>query len=40
MSATEKTTIKEKLIEFILNLTDEECKLFISVLNETKKEQP
>ena len=26
-------TIKEELFEFILSLTDEECKLFISVLD-------
>jgi len=32
MAVTEKTT-KEKLIEFILNLTDEECKMIISVLS-------
>lgn len=38
MAVTEKTT-KEKLIEFILNLTDEECKIIISVLDK-EKEQP
>ena len=34
----EKISKKEKLIEFIHNLTEEECKLIISHLN--KKEQP
>lgn len=29
----EEKTNKEKLIEFIHNLTDEECKIIISVLN-------
>jgi hypothetical protein len=32
MNEEEKTN-KEKLIEFIRNLTDEECKIIISVLN-------
>ena len=38
MAADEMTT-KEKLIEFIHNLTDEECKIIISGLNKLK-EQP
>lgn len=29
----EEITAKEKLIEFIHNLTDEECKIIISALN-------
>lgn len=32
-------TTKEKLIEFILNLTNEECDIIISELNK-EKEQP
>ena len=36
----EKTTpAKEKLIEFIHNLTDEECKYIISNFNKIEKEQ-
>ncbi len=38
MTNTVPKTSKEKLIEFIKNLTDEECKIIISGLN--KKEQP
>lgn len=34
----EKITKKEELIKFIHKLTDEDCKLIISYLNE--KEQP
>ena len=37
METTAKTP-KEKLIEFIHNLTEEECNLIISYLN--KREQP
>lgn len=32
MADSEKTTSKEKLIEFIHNLTDEECKKIIAFL--------
>lgn len=39
MDVGEKMTAKEKLIEFIHNLTDEECKIIISSLSETQKEQ-
>jgi hypothetical protein len=39
MADSERTTSKEKLIEFIHNLTDEECKIIISKLDKTKKEQ-
>ena len=39
MSVEEKTSKKEKLIEFIHNLTDEECKIIISALNKIQKEQ-
>lgn len=35
--AAEKITIKEKLIEFIHNLTEDECDIIIKAL---KKEQP
>jgi hypothetical protein len=38
MPVEDKTTVKEKLIEFIHNLTDEECAFIISFLN-SKKEQ-
>ena len=34
-----ETPITENLIEFILNLTDEECDYIISNLNKFKKEQ-
>lgn len=38
MTAVEQTSIKEQLIEFIHNLTDEECEIIIEALKE--KEQP
>ena len=38
MTNKEPPNAKEKLIEFIKNLTDEECNIIISGLN--KKEQP
>ena len=38
MTAVEDTPTKEKLIEFIHNLTDEECEIIIKALKE--KEQP
>lgn len=38
MQVEEKITAKEKLIEFIHNLTDEEVKIIVSFLNQ--KEQP
>ena len=31
---------KEKLIDFILNLTNEECETIVSLLNEIEREQP
>ena len=36
----EEITTKGKLIDFILNLTDEECKIIVSHLNNIEKEQP
>ena len=33
MAVIEETSTKEKLIEFILNLTNEECEIIISYLN-------
>ena len=33
-------TAKEKLIEFIHNLTEEEVKIIISYLNKQEQEQP
>lgn len=38
MSIGESITIKENLIEFIHNLTDEECKIIISSLNIAKEQ--
>lgn len=38
MTTAEQTTTKEKLIEFILNLTNEECEIIINALKE--EEQP
>ena len=38
MTTAEQTTIKEKLIEFIHSLTDEECDIIINALKE--QEQP
>ncbi len=40
MTVGEKMTANEKLIEFILNLTDEECEIILSRLNNKEKEQP
>ncbi len=40
MPDNERTTTKEKLIDFIHNLTDEECKRIILSLNKIQKEQP
>ena len=34
-----KETIKEKLVEFILNLTDKECEIIVLALNDTEKEK-
>ena len=39
MEATEKLS-KEKLIEFIHSLTEEEVKIIISFLQNNKREQP
>ena len=39
MAVGEKMTAKEKLIEFIHNLTDEEVKIIISHFNK-EQEQP
>ena len=36
---TEVKTAKERLIEYILNLTDEEAKTITAFLSESKKEQ-
>ena len=38
MAAEEKKTAKEKLIDFIHNLTDEECKIILSSLNKIQRE--
>lgn len=41
MTDENKMSAKEKLIEFIHNLTEEEVKLFLSVFqDDNKKEQP
>ena len=40
MAVGEKITAKEKLIEFIHNLTDEEVKIIISHFNKAEQEQP
>lgn len=40
MADVEKITAKEKLIEFIHNLTEEEVKTIILFLNKTEQEQP
>lgn len=40
MADVEKITAKEKLIEFIHNLTKEEIETVISFLNTTEQEQP
>ena len=39
MEHDESITIKEKLIEFIHNLTDSECEYIISNLHKIEKEQ-
>ncbi len=39
METTAKTP-KEKLIEFIHNLTETECELIITYLKDKRKEQP
>ena len=41
MADNEAITTKEKLIEFILNLTNEECDFIVSTLqSDYEKEQP
>lgn len=41
MDVGDKTTMKEKLIEFIQKLTDEECnRLIVSLINIIEREQP
>jgi hypothetical protein len=39
MAFDEKVTTKEKLIEFIHNLTDQECEFIISSLYNLEKEK-
>lgn len=39
MEHSESITTKEKLIEFILDLTDLECEYIISNFNKIEKEQ-
>lgn len=38
MAVEGKTAVKEKLIDFIINLTDSECEYIISVLNSQKEQ--
>ena len=40
MEVKEVITMKEKLIKFIHNLTNEECEVIISLIQAEKKEQP
>lgn len=40
MAVGEEMTMKEKLIEFIHNLTNEEVEIILLALNKPKKEQP
>ena len=38
MTNSERMAAKKELIEFIIGLTDEECKIFISVFQKENKE--